>query len=509
MVAGEMSSGFVSNFLYQDALNTVAKLRDDIKEIKACLIVEQTLVKDHLYSIESYKKQMASNEEVLQTITCQLNDLQMTLASRNMLIEELKQQCMDEHARNPLNPSSNIDVIMNSSIWFSKLVRSEDAFDFSCRTEFSNAKTEFSERDKCLGLLITWINKHLEGSNQDIRVSNLGRDMSSGVVFVELFRRCLGDNSYYKIKCDAASKEMDRDARLKHVADMASSLLSCPITVGSIMIAEPKTIWMITSELFNTNPTLDLCTVANLKVLSAEAIHAVRRQSLGIILSETFTSNSEATLFTSLKASSQVIAKVKRVIPEIPCNSSYSHMNPNLVVATLNELTPRWALHRLPIASLLESMSTSGGNGCLSVCVAILHRYRSQLSDIFRYYSLLGRESSTSLPSMDLDELEIFLKDTQICLESGVAERLLHVACRECSPVDSFSTADCALTLVSFLVFLIRVALDPGLTLDSSQEDTDYVVSTKLTRLVHSHICNRAIRLVNLLYIRFNHSMLF
>jgi hypothetical protein len=262
------------------------------------------------------------------------------------------------------------------------------------------------------------------------------------------------------------------------------------------MNSEPKTMWMLVSELFNTNPTLDPCSIANLKVLSSDAIHVIRRQSLGIILSESFELNSNAALFSSMKEGMRKVTKVKQSLPDLPHDSMYAHMNPNLVVSAMNELCPKWALHKLPVQSLLESLSKSGGNGCLALCLSIFHRHRSQLSDVFRYYSLLGRDSATSLPSMDIGEIEIFLEDAQIDLELCNAETILKTACQECHPEVAYGDHDYALDLVSFLAFLIRVAIESGLAFETEVEGTEYIVATNLTRLVQNHICSRAIRLV-------------
>jgi hypothetical protein len=306
----------------------------------------------------------------------------------------------------------------------------------------------------------------------------------------------MGNNPYYQQKCNEARVEMDTDSRLIHVADMASTLLHCHISVGSIMAAEPKTMWMIISELFNTNPTLDPCSIANLKVLSSDAIHVIRRQSLGIILSDSCQTTSCAALFSAIKESMKGVSKTKRGLSDLPHVSIYAHMNPNIVISTLNELSPKWALHRLPVQSLLDSLSKSGGNGCLALCVSIMHRHRTQLSDVFRYYSLLGRESATSLPSMDMDEMKIFLADAKIELDPVITEKLLRAACEECSPEVPVDTINYALDLISFLVFLIKVALKSDMKLEATDSATEYMVATMLTRLVQNHICSHAIRLV-------------
>jgi hypothetical protein len=494
MVGGDMSQGFVSNVIYQDALKNSEQLRDDLKDIKSQLILQQALVMEKELTTESFVKTIQEHEQDLQAMNQSLNDSQMVITSKDLQIEKLRQQCIDEYSRNPIHPCSDVDLIMNSSTWVSKLVRSEDAFDFKHRLTDTKTQNSFSQRDQCLGLLISWINKHLESAKVDIHVSNFGRDLSSGVVFVELFRRCMGNNPYYQQKCDAASVEIDTDSRLKHVAEMASTLLNCPIAVSNIVCAEPKTIWIIISELFNTNPTLDPCSIANLKVLSSDAIHVIRRQSLGIILSDLFESTSNSSMFSSIKESIRDTSKVKRTLSDLPHDVLYAHMNPNVVISMLNGLSPRWALHKLPVKSVLESLMKLGGNGCLALCVSILHRHRSQLSDVFRYYSLLGRESATSLPSLDMGEMEIFIADAQIDLSYEVAEKLLQTACRECSSDDFVD--DCTLDLTSFLVFLIRVAIEPGSKLSSKDSDTEYMVATNLTRIVQNHVCSNAIRLV-------------
>jgi hypothetical protein len=496
MVGGDMSDGFVSNLLFQDSIRTSEQLRDDLKECKALLLTEQSCVADKSNAIDLYKKTVQEHEESLHAMNQTLNDSQMAISLRDLQIETLRKEYSEEYNRNPINPSSDVELIMNSSTWVSKLVRSEDLFDFSSRPTDMKTHKNFSQRDQCLGLLISWINKHLAGAESDIHVSNFERDMSSGVILVHLFRRCMGNDPYYQRKCDAASVAMDTDSRLVHVAEMASTLLHCDISVGSIISSDPKTIWMIVSELFNTNPTLDPSSIANLKVLSSDAIHVVRRQSLGIILSESFQSTSSAAMFSSMKESTREVSKVKQLLPELPHESMYAHMNPNLVIFTLNGLTPRWALHKIPIQSLLESLSKSGGNGCLALCISIFHRHRSQLSDVFRYYSLLGRDSATSLPSMDIGEVEIFLGDAQIDLDLPSAEEILKTACRECYPDVVQSNDDYALDLVSFLSFLLRVALESGTVFETKDEDTEYIVATNLTRLVQNHICCRAIRLV-------------
>lgn len=497
MVSGEMSHGFVSHSLYQNAIKHSEQLRDDLKELKSAFLNQQILVVEKELAVESCKKTIEDHEESIQALNQSLNDSQMIITSRDLQIEKLRRDYLDEYSRNPNNPSDDIDLIMNSSTWVSKLVRSEDVFDFSYRPRDEITQIAFSQRDQCLGLLISWINKHLENDNVDVHVSNFGRDMSSGIVFEVLFRRCMGNNPYYQQKCNEARVEMDTDSRLKHVADMASTLLHCPISVGSIMAAEPKTMWMIISELFNTNPTLDPCSIANLKVLSSDAIHVVRRQSLGIMLSDSCQTTSSAALFSAVKESMKNVSKAKRGLSDLPHDSIYAHMNPNVVISTLNELSPKWALHKIPVQSLLEAMSKLGGNGCLALCVSIIHRYRSQLSDVFRYYSLLGRESATSLPSLDIGEMEIFLADAQIELDTVIAEKLLRAACEECSPEVPINSIDYALDLVSFLVFLIKVALESGIKLEATDSATEYMVATALTRLVQNHVCSRAIRLVN------------
>jgi hypothetical protein len=496
MVGGEMSNGFVSNLIFQDALRSSEQLRDDLKDARALLLIQQASIEEKEQGILSYKMAIQEQELGLKAMNQQLNDSQMTITSRDLQIEKLTHQYNDEYNRNPINPSNSVDLIMNSSTWVSKLVRSEDVFDFKYRQTETQTQNTFSQRDQCLGLLLSWINKHLESAKVDMHVSNFGRDLSSGIVFVELFRRCMGNNSYYQQKCDVASVEIDTDSRLKHVAEMASTLLSSPISVSDIISAEPKTIWMIVSELFNTNPTLDPCSIANLKVLSSDAIHVIRRQSLGMILSDSFQSTSNSAMFMSIKASTRDALAIRRTISEMPHDSLYAHMNPNVVVFTLNELSPRWALHRLPIRSLLESLSKSGGNGCLALCATILHRHRSQLSDVFRYYSLLGRDSATSLPSMDIGELGIFLADSQIDLEPDIAEKLLQMSCQECN-LERIEAGDEALDLTSFLVFLIRLAIEPGIKV-AKDGDTEYMVATVLTQIVQNHVCSRAIRLVML-----------
>lgn len=495
MVGGEMSNGFVSNLIFQDALRNSEQLRDDLKDARALLFSQQASIEEKEQSILSFKMAIEEQEQGLKSMNQHLNDSQMIITSRDLEIEKLTHQYNDEYDRNPINPSNSVDLIMNSSTWVSKLVRSEDVFDFKYRQTETQTQSTFSQRDQCLGLLISWINRHLESANVDIHVSNFGRDLSSGIVFVELFRRCMGNNSYYQQKCDVASVEMDTDSRLKHVAEMASTLLSSPISVSDIISAEPKTIWIIVSELFNTNPTLDPCSIANLKVLSSDAIHVIRRQSLGMILSDSFQSTSNSAMFMSIKASTRDVLTVRRTISEMPHDSLYAHMNPNVVVFTLNELSPRWALHRLPIRSLLESLSKSGGNGCLALCATILHRHRSQLSDVFRYYSLLGRDSATSLPSMDIGEIGIFLADSQIDLDPDIAEKLLQVSCKECNLDTRIEAGDEALDLTSFLVFLIRLAIEPGIKV-AKDCDTEYIVATVLTQIVQNHVCSRAIRLV-------------
>ena len=496
MVSGDMSAGFVSNLLYQDALSSVAQLRQDLRDAKTLLLSQESEFNKKAQAAESFMKMNESQKEGLQAMHQQLDDLQMAIMSRDLQIQKLQQEYLDEYSRNPINPCNPVDLIMNSSTWVSKLVRSEDVFDFCSRTSGQQAENNLSQRDQCLGLLLSWINKHLESAGVNIYVSNLGRDLSSGVVFVELFRRCMGNTPYYLRKCDAASVEVDTDSRLKHVAEMASTLLNSPISVSSIMIADAKTMWMIVSELFNTNPTLDPCSIANLKVLSAEPIHVIRRQSLGIILSNSLETTSDSSLFSSLKECLRDSTKTTRKLAEFSHENMYAHMNPNAVVAALNGMTPRWAIHKLPILNLLDSMSKTGGNGCLALCLSIFHKHRAQLCDVFRYYSLLGRESATSLPSMDIDEIGIFLNDAQIDLNPGVAEKLLEIACKECYPETDFTEDDLALDLTSFLVFLLRLVLEPGTKFQCNDEVSDYIVATSLMRLVQNQVCSHANRLV-------------
>jgi len=54
------------------------------------------------------------------------------------------------------------------------------------------------------------------------------------------------------------------------------------------------------------------------------------------------------------------VSKAKRSLSDLPHDSIYAHMNPNVVISTLNELSPKWALHKIPVQSLLEAMSKLG-----------------------------------------------------------------------------------------------------------------------------------------------------
>jgi hypothetical protein len=96
---------------------------------------------------------------------------------------------------------------------------------------------------------------------------------------------------------------------------------------------------------------------------------------------------------------------------------------------------------------------------------------------------------------MDIGELGIFLADSQIDLEPDIAEKLLQVSCQECNVDTVIEAGDEALDLTSFLAFLIRLAIEPGLKV-SKDGDTEYIVATVLTQIVQNHVCSRAIRLV-------------